>query len=245
MPKLAPWRRPDSSFIFTIFVAEMIVLGQQLPVRHADLEKVVDGLIVWNARTAVCVRLSVRSKVFKHIAPDQHEASADMFDLKRLVCANHIVAIELVKVKDARQRGEVLVAKHRALAYPIPVHAFHRHRTADDAFIGLDHQSDIVRPKTLVGVDEHQVSGVFHLQEVVGDGVAPTLDQALIAEEDAGKFDVVLHTRLFESQKALRIFGAHHASVARSSDNEVHHSPALVSCFTFVRLCSSSRLKPR
>ena len=224
MPKLAPWRGPDRSFMFTIFVAEMIVLGQQLPVRHANLEKVVDGLVVRDARPAVRVRLGVRRKVFKHIPADQHEAGADVLDLKGLIRAGHLVTVQRVQVKDARQRGEVLVAQHRTLTYPIPVHALHWHRSADDALVGLDHQGDVVRPETLVGVDEHQVGGVVDCKEVVGDGVAPTLDQALIAEKDARQLDAVLHARLFERQKALRVLRAHHAPVAGRANDEVHQS---------------------
>ena len=184
-------------------MAEVIVLGEQLVVHVLHLEEVVH-LILWiDGDAAVFVPAHMGLEFFKDITANQHEPSPDVLDLKRQVGIDHVVTVELVDVEDAGQAGQIRVVEHSALAHLVPVDALHWDRPTDDALVGLDHPGDVVRHKLLVSVNEHQVGGILHLEEVVGDGIAPTLHQTLVAEEDAGHLDAVLQACLLERQQGL------------------------------------------
>lgn len=203
MAQLAPRRGPDRAAMFTIFVAEMIVLREEVPVLNLHPEEVVDFLLWRDAGSTIGVGLRVRHQILEHVAPDEHEARADVFDLERLVGADHVVPLQLVQVEDPGQRREVLVVENRALPHALPVDALHGNRATNDPLVSLDHQRDVVGPEALVCVDEQEVRGAGDAQEVVRDGVATALDQALIPKEDAGQLDAVLHAGFLEGEQRL------------------------------------------
>lgn len=159
MAKLTPRRGPDRSAMFTIFVAEMIVLREKLPILHLHPEEVMDFLLGRDAGAAIGVGLRVRHQILEHVAPDKHEARADVFDLERLVGADHVMPLQLVEIEDPGQCREVLVVKNRSLPNALPVDALHGNRATNDPFVSLDHQRDVVGAEALVRVDEQEVRG--------------------------------------------------------------------------------------
>ena len=195
MSKFAPRSGPYGAAKLPILMAEKVVFGKQFVVNVSNLE-VVKDLSVTDGAAAIGVPPDVRCQVIKHIAPDQHEPSAAVLNLERLVRMRHAVPVKFVQGKDAGQLGQVFVQPQRAPADALPIETFHGHWPDDDALVSLNHAGHIVGAEPDVSIAEQKMGGIC-LQEMMSNRVPPPLDQRLVAQKDGGQLVTIFLHRLF------------------------------------------------
>lgn len=166
---------------------ERIVFRPQVIVDDVDGEEVVDANTGGHRVAVVAVDVGFRHarQFLEHLALDQHETAAADLDLEGIVGGNRAVSGQVHDVEKAGVAVEAVVgdAIGNGLPDARPVDALHRAGRHDDRLIGGHHAGHVLHADTRISVDEQQVRRIG-LEEVVGDGVARPLDQALVGQKD-------------------------------------------------------------